>query len=181
MSRRRTRRRVCHTHPSRCSTSVFFARATGLKMTYLSERYPMIWSPPWRTGSFASVRTTPTSPTWSIFIRRAEPRARDKLNAGPRRRSFGEFVEADLGVDLSRDVRRHRSGDLRRLAGVAEDPHQFDIRGLGRHVLTFEDPRLQEIPAGVVDAEAHAALQGLGRHDDGHAVPRRLPQDRDKV
>src|SRR2546422_11352415 len=37
MSRRRTRRRVCHTHPSRCSTSVFFARATGLKMTYLER------------------------------------------------------------------------------------------------------------------------------------------------
>src|SRR5205807_10667140 len=149
-SRRSSRRQVCQTHPARGSTRVFLARATGLKIVYFRARYPMIWSPPWRTGSFASVRTTPTSPTWSIFIRRAEPRAQDKLNAGPRRRSFREFVEANLRVDLSRDVRRHRPGDLPRLAGVAEDPHQFDIRGHRRHVLTFDDPRHQDDPASIV-------------------------------
>src|SRR5438445_577954 len=42
MASRSSRRRVCHTHPSRCSTRVFLGRATGLKMRYLRARYPMI-------------------------------------------------------------------------------------------------------------------------------------------
>src|SRR5713226_941636 len=140
MSRRRTRRRVCHTHPSRCSTSVFFARATGLKITYLRERYPMIWSPPWRTGSFASVRTTPTSPTWSIFIRIAQPHEQDKLNetAGPG--SLRELVQPDPRIDFPRHVRRHRASDLGRFARVAEDPHELHVRRLRRHVFRPDDP-----------------------------------------
>src|SRR5712691_10311448 len=182
MSRRRSRRRVCQTQPSRCSTSVFFERATGLKMRYLSDRYPMIWSPPWRTGSFASVRTTPTSPTWSIFIRCAEPRARDKVNEPlAARDSLGELVEADLRIDFARHVRRHRPRDFRMLARVAEDPHELHVGRLRRHILTLADPRLQEVPARVVDAHAHASLKGLRRHDDGHAVPCRAMEDRNEV
>src|ERR1700704_3693355 len=134
----------------------------------------MIWSLPERTGSFASVRTTPTSPTWSIFISVAEPRGRDKVNEPGPRTSVRELVEADLRIDLARDVRRHRTRDVRGLSHVAEDPHELDVGGLRRHVLAFDDPGLQEVSPGVVDAQAHPALQGLGRHDDGHPVPRRL-------
>src|SRR5437870_6296086 len=141
----------------------------------------MIWSPPVRTGSFASVRTTPTSPTWSIFICAAEPWGRDKLNEAASAASFRELVEADPRIDLARDVRRHRLRDLRRLAGVAEDPHELDVRRLRRHVLSFDDPGLEQVAAGIVDAEAHPALKGLRRHDDGDPVPRRPADDLGQV
>src|SRR3990170_575256 len=125
----------------------------------------MTWSPPDRTGSFASVITTPVSPTASIFIG-ARPRQgppAHKLNVGPSAGSLRELREADGRVQLPGNVRGHRARGLRRFPRVGEDPHELHVCGLGEHVLPAHDPRLEEVPPRVVDVHADAALAACPR------------------
>src|SRR3990172_12961903 len=108
----------------------------------------MTRSPARRIGSFAAVRYASTSPNSSSLTRR----------------SLLELVETDPWVDFARHGCRNLTGDLARIVGVPEDPHQLHEGRLGQHVLAADHARAQEVAPRVVHPHPDAAVQSLSRH-----------------
>jgi len=114
----------------------------------------MIWSPPWRTGSFASVRRRHSQ----LVDLHSMCRTRGgKVNEGACSDSLGELVESIFGLISTATfvaMARATSGGSR----VCRGPHELHVGVSGVNVLALDDAAFRR-SGRIIHALCHAALE----------------------